>query len=398
MPDDQLRLLQSADARQRRMAIIALANQRDPAALPALDRLQQDDPEPELRALAQKAARYIRQYPRPGADAGNRAEAADHAAETGPAVQDTPPAASEPAITARDRELARRHLDAASGYYVNQQRGRAIENLGKALTLNPELRHDAFATNLITQLTGRPVEAAMPLLINPDARARLIADVGGRQPLRPVTAAPEDSVTWGAAILDLAIYGVVTAIVSLALLMLMIDPLIEMYEEALASGSVMTTTSNITLEDLRMLRDASLLVLVPSVMVSAIYSVIGLALQAAGIHFAAITFFGGSSTLPRFLHRYATFQAAVVLGYGVLLALALLSGSLSTFVLVAAMVGGLASLVIAYYVTSLIAQTYGIGWMSGCLSIILGGIFIAIVSYLGMLIFFGMVDLLISAI
>ena len=70
--------LRSPDAAQRRQAIMALANMRDPAALQPLAHIYRNDPDTELRELALKAGRYIRQ----AADAA-QASASGTGASTG---------------------------------------------------------------------------------------------------------------------------------------------------------------------------------------------------------------------------------------------------------------------------------------------------------------------------
>ena len=61
MIDQWIQQLKSPDPEQRRQAIVALANTRDPAALAPLAAIYRGDPEPALREMALKAGRYIRQ-------------------------------------------------------------------------------------------------------------------------------------------------------------------------------------------------------------------------------------------------------------------------------------------------------------------------------------------------
>ena len=413
MFENLMRQLQSPEPAERRQAISGLANLRDPRALTELANVYKNDPDPAIRELALKAGRYIKKYADPAASAGEgNSSGSTSASQSGgyssasgfatggdsSAGTTAPPRPrpAEPEVTPRDAELAKGHLDAATGHYTNGSRARAVESLGKALALNPALRKDSFAANLITTLTGKSVDEGMRLLVNPDARENLIRDIGGRKPLRKAPIDVDEDVNWTVVGLDVAIYAVILAVVTLAIALVAIQPLIDLFEESLTLSDP-SSAATIQADDLRIIRDASLIALIPSAIFYALYGAVGIILQAVGIHFIAITLFGGRATLVYFLHRFVTFQTIVIFIFGILTTITLLTGSTEMIMMMFALMGIANALGVTYYLINLVSSTYGFGWFSGCISIFLGGIFIGVVSYFGLMIFFtllsGMVEL-----
>lgn len=86
MIEQFLAQLHSPDPAQRRQAIIALGRAKDPRALSALAAVYRTDPLPELREMALKAGRYIKQQTQPAS----------------PVAYEPPPA---PAVTPRKKGL-----------------------------------------------------------------------------------------------------------------------------------------------------------------------------------------------------------------------------------------------------------------------------------------------------
>lgn len=345
--------LHSADPEQRRQAIIALANSRDLAALRPLAEAFQHDPDPALRELALKAGRYIRRYAAPRDE-------------------------EEAQISARDRELAQKLLDAATSYHLHGDKGRATDTLGKALSLNPALRKETFVANLITSLTGMSVDEAMPLLTHPDRRRTLIDRVGGKRRLQRMAEGPgAESATWDNVMVDFVLYALVVALSTAAILIFALDAVRDLIESA--------PVSTVSSSDLDALFDASMVGMMLLGGFYGIYSALALALEGGAIHLVATFFFGGDSPLVYLYRRLVPFQTYFMLAVALIFLILALSGAWLTIPLVMAAV----SLGAGYWIARLIGEVYRIGTGLGCLTLILGGVLIAVVATVGNLLLTG---------
>jgi len=378
MLESLLQDLQSPDPQTRGEAIIQLANLRDPAVLPALAQVHRTDPDPRLRELALKAGRYVQISVSPG----------------GPAVAEAAPVPSAPTASPEVRKRARSLLDAAAGYHVEGQKGRAIEALGRALDADPALAKDVFAGNLAMTLSDLPREEAIAALRDRHDRAALVARVGGKKKLR--AAAPDDadaaSATWGNVAIDTLLYALVTALALAAIFALTMNSLIELMDSLPPSP----TSTSLTAAELDLLRDISLGVLIPFALIGGVYSAISALIQGAAIHFAAITFFGGGASLVYFFRRFIPFQTVVMLGYAaVFLAAGLLTSGTELWIILG-VAGFFGSILVSYLLASLLGKVYSFGWGAGCGSIVLGGLVLAGISFFGSMILSALLSALLN--
>jgi hypothetical protein len=364
MVDEWVQQLQNPDPHQRRQAIIALANARNPAALKPLAAIYHGDPDPELRDLALKAGRYIRQQ------------------ETGQATgaPEAPPARAEPAqkpdVSKRDAELAQFYLDAATNYQTLGDRGRAVEHLGKALSMNPACAQDTFVDNLIQITTGLPVDEAMPLLIHPDRREELIRHLGGRRALKKRQKHGEgiESATWDNVALDFLVYALVIALCMAAILVLVLGQIQDMLD------SMTITTPSSTHVDLDPIMTASAIGLIVMVVFYGITSTISLAIQGGAIHAAATLIMGGDGTLVYLYRRIVPFQTWAVFGMTAGFLILMLFGSTTDIWFMTPLLMAVVSVGVAYYTAELVSQVYNFGWFSGCVAIFIAGLLLAAIS------------------
>lgn len=366
MLDEQLQQLHSPDPDQRRQAITALANSKDAAALAPLAAVYRSDPDPALRELALKAGRYLRQHaPLPAAP--GTAAAISEAASPDDAVSKA---------SARDRELAKGYLETATTYHTEGDKVRAVENLGKALALNPALAKESFVYNLIMSLTGMSPAEALPILTHPDRRGELILRMGGRQKTKrlPEHIKNPEKMTWEYVIADFGIYFLVTTI-SLLLVFVLSIPAIEDLFDTMPG---VTPTGS-----LDALLTASIIALVMIAVVVGISSVISLAVQGVAIHAAAIYILGGEGTLIYLYRRIVPFESMVTAAFGggfVIMTLFGSSGEVWFLISLASIVGSVAA---AYYMAVLVGEVYNFGAGSGCGAILLGSVLLAVVSWFG---------------
>jgi tetratricopeptide (TPR) repeat protein len=139
------------DAATRGQAIRRLAKLADPKALPYLAEVHINDPDPDLRELARRAAIFIRKQSPAAASAVRAAE---------PEVR----------ISEADERRARDLLSRALDEQVAGQPTRALRLLREAITLDPRLKDDAYARNLAGEVTGQPGPEALAALMAEPAR------------------------------------------------------------------------------------------------------------------------------------------------------------------------------------------------------------------------------------
>ncbi len=351
MLDTYLRQLHSDDPAQRRQAIVALANSRDPAALKPLAAVFKNDPDPAIRELALKAGRYLRQY-----------------------APEKP--SSEAEIAARDRNLAKKLLDAATTYHLEGDKGRAVDSLGKALSLNPALQKESFVANLVMSLTKMSVADAVPLLTHPDRRRTLVEKVGGKRTRhRQAQDKGAETATWDNVAIDFLLYALVVALSAAAILVFTLETIRELIDTA--------PSATITSEDLDTLFDASVVALLVLGGFYGLYSALTLALQGAAIHVVAAYLFGGDGTLVYLYRRLVPFQTYVMLVFALLFIGLALTGSATEFWLTIPLIMLAGSFVALYLVSKLVGEVYQFGAGMGCLVLLLGGVLMAVVAALG---------------
>jgi hypothetical protein len=379
--------LQSPDPQQRRQAIVALANARNPMALKALAAVYRGDPDTSLRDLALQAGRYIRQETgqAPGAPPG---------ASTGPSAGTAPgPGLPPRTVSKRDSELAKFYLDAATNYLTLSDKGRAVEHLGKALSLNPALTQDTFVTNLILMATGLPVDQALPQLTHPDRREDLVRRAGGRRPLERQSGRKEGWIakaTWDNVAIDFLIYWLIISISIAAVFLLILNILQEWLDEMAASSPGATTV------DLEALLAASAISLI---IVSVFYGIIytlSLAVQGAAIHAAATYILGGDGKLRYLYHRLVPFQTWTTFGMVAAMTVFLLAGQATDIFFLMPLVLIVAFIGVCWYTIELISQVYQFGWWSGCGSMIIAGILLSILSAITNTVMFTLIEALLG--
>ncbi len=348
MIEETIRQLQDPDPSVRRVAISALAGSRNPAALRPLAAVYHSDPDPDLRELAFKAGQYIREH---GMGPGG-------------------------AVTDRDRAMARGYLSSATDFHIGGDRARAIENLGKALSVDPSLQNETFVINLIMNTTGMSVAQAVPVLTHPDRRADLIAQAGGKQKLKRQQehGAGAHTATWENVFKDFGVYWLAATMSMIAIFIFALAMIQDLFSDMMVGS---------TSDNLDVLIGASLIGLLISAFFSGLYQVIALGMQGVFIHVAATTVLGGDGTLVYLFRRYVPFQTFVtIIMAGVLMLLGFM-GDIEAMLIVIGLGSTVGALYVTYLLSRLIGEVYNFGAWSGCGAIFLGGIIQAFVTYIG---------------
>ncbi|MBI5959396.1 MAG: HEAT repeat domain-containing protein [Chloroflexi bacterium] len=384
MLEQSLQQLNSPDPNERRAAITALANLKDPLALRPLSAIYRTDPDPVIRELALKAGRYIRQHENSAAPAPSepviqplgRASAPVGRATVPAARSSKPTAPGEP--SARDKDLARGYLDTATTHQMNGDKIRAVENLGKALALNPTLAKESFVANLIVTLTGYSVDDALPLLTHPDRRAELIIRMGGKRKPEKVQDHGKgvERATWDNVLVDFGLYWLVVTLSLMAIFVLTLNAMEEMFDEA------MMVAPNSATVDLDAFFAAGVVTLVFMAILYGIGTVIGLVIQGAAIHVAATYFLAGNGTLVYLYRRIVPLQTVATLAYALGFVVLALVGSAAEVGFLISLGSVMGSVALIYFMSEMVGEVYDFGAGSGCGAIFLGS-FLLIVAYCG---------------
>jgi len=210
----------------------------------------------------------------------------------------------------------------------------------------------------------------LPILTHPDRRKAYIAELGGRKPIR-VERAPEDA-TWGNALLDFGLYGIVAAVSQFVMWHFAVDIL-----ERISDGALKVSVDNApNLDAISNMSMTSVLLI--SVLVG-VGAVVAMVLQGVFTHLAAAFMLGGTGTLPYLYRKLVPLQTVVVLiGAAAVVALGLWGGAFATLVFLA--FGGMVGNLAVYYLTvRAVAKVYDFDYMSSVGALSLGsGLFVAV--------------------
>lgn len=363
-----VRLLASADAEQRRQAIIALGRSKHPAALRPLAEVYRREHDQELRALALRAGQYIQaqttQQPVPVEPA------------TAAGAQQAPELTARPGVSRRAERAAKAAIEDTLSFQTRGDIARAVKSLKKAYQINPTLIDDTFFVGLATSILNCD-EAGVPAALQDDSRAAEVVKASDKQKAQTALAAHIEQATrfrWASVSLDLVIFGLIMAFGPVLLVLILGESLqswlVLVQSEAAAPNETLATVARF----FGKLDAAALVVLSVTLLFS---SLLSLVVQCVAIHICATRYLGGAGTL-RFLmyklisyaNRYllTVFVAAfagiwLCISNGFPVALWLFAGGLALF-----------SLVRFIKLGDKISEAYKFSAGGGCLSVIVASV------------------------
>ncbi|MBL8154270.1 MAG: HEAT repeat domain-containing protein [Anaerolineae bacterium] len=367
MPIDKalLKQLKHPDARERQRAIAQLANTRDADAIAPLEEISRIDDDAKVRQLAIKALDFLSQrVQKPGKEA--------------PAV-----------VTERDVERARGHMDTAMSLVVNNENAKATKELAKALQTNPNLKDDPYFLSLAGSVLGVGNEEALAMLRSGEKRGDFIkkSEKVKTEKRKSEHLSKAREITTPALAFDLSIYGVVLAVLTF------LTPLIlsQLMGRMVANAASMEDLDASTRAMLAEMGDPTLTfqqlgigILLVVAIVSAIASVIALAIQGGLIHLVATRLLKGKGTFTYMMCQITPFYTMVTVVFFIWTLIAMTLASTG-----AVLIGGvcmlpmiLASLFVFFKAAGKIGEAYDFGVGSGCLSILIASIILAVVSNL----------------
>ncbi len=364
-----LQMLKSSRAEDREKAIKALAQSKDPAALPYLANVYRNDPEAALREMARKAGVYIRKNSEgafhtrlPDAPYAQDRYGGGADDDAPPVIDATAPKPKTRPITDAQRAQARGYLNQALDASLAGDRKRAYQLLQKGVKIDPNLGQDTYTRNAISNITGLPYERAMAEL----ATGGLARNVAG----------PADEITWGDAFVDLAIYWVINfgifligTLIGLASLQAIINTIPDPIDQANIGQQFALITNTFTL--VFMLTQGAIQATIAVVVLLIVYFM---------WHMVATAMLGGEGRFTTLIRKCTLLLAlygpvSTLLVMGATLFLPLLSPSNSTvwyaLLTLGIAVGGVLLL------SQRIGATYAFGMGRGCATIIVSYVLIA---------------------
>lgn len=295
--DNLIALLEHRDPAQRKKAVQALAQTRNPDALPYLMVAYKSDADPHVRELAHKAGVYIRK------NAPASSSSANASASTTPGV------ITAGVITQTDREWAETFLRQALDRHMRGDDEFAYRNVLKALKRNPDLQTDAETLEIVARITEKPEDEAIAYLLEWEARA--LRNAGKHKWVS------DDS--YRGVVVNLAIYWLVNMGLVLVgfFLVLSLVSVSDAFNNPQFQGAVAINRP----EDI----DPSALVsslatafisnglaisaLLPYAMLDALRSVLSLLIVYFAIHMISVLILNGEGTLPRLIRLLTPFMS-----------------------------------------------------------------------------------------
>ncbi len=362
-----LRLLKSDDPKQRRQAIVALAESRDPSALKHLAIVARTDLNPKLRELAVRAHKHLKET----------LEFASQVSATPAAVR---------TAEKEESQHARDYMDEATSMFIANQPAKAAASMLKALRANPNLKHDSYFRSLAGTIFNTTPDEGLAMLIDQEIdqerRGQFISAQKQEQAQRQKSQRLSQSsgIGWSAAWFDLAIYGVVIVIITFFILLVF-------------SRIVIQSPIAYQLDPL------FIGLFLIAALLNGVFSVVGMLIQGGVIHLVATQLLQGIGKLPLLLTQIVPFYSMMTVMTSMIF---VLWGALTAFGSIEAGMTGaicsgpiivLVSLFTLFKTADKIGKAYGFGVGKGCLSLLITSLLISLVTFViiqGMLFSSGM--------
>jgi hypothetical protein len=389
--------LKSADPKQRFEAVKQAARAKDETALRTLAVMAHSDPDPQVRAAAERAEQYIRR-------ALDEVEHAPHESVRSAVLMDDPaakPKRKQREISEADINRARGYVEVALTHQTNNERTKALKAMSRALELNPNAAHDNYFRSVLDEITGLSGDESLALLADSSEQRKIAATEAQLKKERKVKGHMGDvqKTTWASAGMDLAIYTMILIFSGLILVVAFTQTAASIrpgwndaqssYNEALARGE---TPKDLERPDaaLQMADEIGSMNIglshaIVFGLIMGVSGLIGILTQLIATHIVARFLFQGQGTLPFLVYRVVSFynsRLPIVMFLLILAIVSLVSSGGGAIYLVLMVVIGLFSLYMTFAVLGRIGQAYDFGMARGCLSWVIGSIALSVISTL----------------
>jgi hypothetical protein len=372
-----LKQIKNKDAKERRKAIVALADCRDAVGVTALEDAAQNDSEPKLRELAARAAQHLQ-------------EQVSKAAARAASPESIYDGQTEIHVPEKQMARGREYVDQAMSMMVAKDNAKAIKALAKALQTDPNLKTDQYFLSLASGLFNSSNEEAIRRLVSGEERGNFIKaqEQGKVQKRKTDHKSKAQEIGWSSVIFDLTIYAVVVGIITflapIVFAQLMgraID-----YQKALTPEKYQEETVKISSRQLeKALKDFQTQSVAPLVIggvangaVSAL-SMVGLCFL---IHLFASKLLRGNGTMPFMMSQIVPFYSLMTPVFFIwsCLLIGMISIGAGMFGVLCAPIMVLAGLVVLFKSAGRIGSAYDFGSAKGCMSLAVGIVALAVVS------------------
>jgi tetratricopeptide (TPR) repeat protein len=179
--EDWRKQLQSDDPKVRAQAVKAIALSGDQANLKYLKEIVENDPNPQLREYAKKAARHLytsggsqepEQSPIPQPFPPREKPKAERRQE--PPEPDSSKEPPSKKVNQTERTNAEAKVQRALAYHMKGQTQKALKSYVQGLDLNPYLVEDTFSRSVAGEITGLNPDIAIQKLMDPEERKILL--------------------------------------------------------------------------------------------------------------------------------------------------------------------------------------------------------------------------------
>lgn len=377
--------LKSSNPKQRYQAIKTIARAKDESMLSLLSRIAHDDPDEQVREVAAKAERYIKND------------------GSSPAAQAAEPEADS--SHSKTKERAAGYVSDALTFQSNGQRDKALKALSKAVEIHPRIINDHFFVSVLDSTTGSHGEESLAMLQRTEIKKVRVSEQQLEREKRAKSHSDKTSrITWVTSVIDLMIYTcILVAGTMLAILVLgqSADGVITGYNAAVDNYSVATNAGdkNAKLPDpvdpviwaqAEALRSIGLPTAAVAGGIVGIASVVGILVQLGITHVVARFVFKGQGTLPYLIYKVvSTYNAHLTIMFAIAIVGIIVTFSTGSPI-VLTIAGGLISLIslkLSFQTLKKVAEAYNFGFLQGCLSVTISGFVVGAISFVVQLAF-----------
>jgi HEAT repeats len=365
--------LSSEDPKERRKAVIALADSRNPDALRLLDESAKMDPERKVREVAERAFKHLK-------------EQTDRAAN--------PSAVKPVVIPEKQVQRAHQYVEEAMSAYIGKDEALATRSLTKALQLNPNLKTDQYFLSMVSNVLNMDPQEGLAVLVSGDKRGEFIEKAKSQKirQHKDEHKAQTKELGWDALAFDLGVYGlVITAIAFLA--PFVVSQLVAKtvaYQAALTPEKFDAESVKISAELANSLTVQPLTALLGA-LGSGIIGVLVMFILGFLVHQLATRLLKGNGTMVFMMSQlvpFYSFMTPIFFIWSCIL-LGMVSVGAGTFSLLCLPIMGLGSLVVFFKAAGRIGKAYDFGALKGCLSLIIASFALSLVAGLISSIAFG---------
>jgi hypothetical protein len=371
-----LKQIKHKDAKERRKAIVALADCRDTAGVRALEDVAQNDPDQKLRELAARAAQHLQEQV---------AKAAARATNPEPAFQGQ----KEIRVSEKQMARAREYVDEAMSMVVAKDNAKAVKALAKALQIDPSLKNDQYFLSLASNLFNTSNEEAVRRLVSGEERGTYIKAQQQGKVLKRKTEhkSKAEEIGWASAVFDLTIYAVVVGIITFLapivfaqLMSRAID-----YQKSLTPDKYQEETIKLSSQMEKVVKEAqnqSAGPLIVGGVVNGVGSAVSMVALCFLIHLFATKLLGGNGTMPFMMSQLVPFYSLMTPVFFIwsCLIMGMVSIGAGLFGVLCAPIMALASFVVFFKSAGRIGTAYDFGSAKGCMSLAVGIIALGVVS------------------